>query len=241
MKTILDVKNIAKAFDGKQVHKNVTFQLREGETLGLLGHSGTGKSVLLRSLIGLEQPDKGEIIYRGQKIDHLTEEELFPIRTKISYAFQNAALFDSYSVFENIAFPILAHRNVTEEQLTQRVDELLKFVNMDQTDHLMPSDLSGGMQKRIGLARAIALDPDIVLYDEPTAGLDPLNVEMVLELMKKFQARGCSGILVTHDIIAAKKVCDRFLILRDGAIHFEGTLKDFENSKDEFVQTFWTE
>ncbi len=241
MKTILEVKNIAKSFEEKHVHKDVNFKLHKGETLGLLGHSGTGKSVLLRSLIGLERPDKGEIFYHDQRIDGLQEEELFPIRTKISYAFQNAALFDSYSVFENIAFPIMAHRPLSEADLTTRVDELLKFVNMDNTDHLMPSDLSGGMQKRIGLARAIALDPEIILYDEPTAGLDPINVEMVLELMKKFQSRGCSGILVTHDIMAAKKVCDRFLILREGVIYFEGSLSDFENSKDEFVQTFWTE
>lgn len=241
MNTILEVKNVAKAFDGKQVHKNVSFTLNKGETLGLLGHSGTGKSVLLRSLIGLESPDKGEIIYRGKRIDNLQEEDLFTIRTKVSYAFQNAALFDSYSVFENIAFPLVAHLHLEEDELSGRIEELLKIVNMENTGHLMPSDLSGGMQKRIGLARSIALDPDIILYDEPTAGLDPINVEMVLELMKKFQKRGCSGILVTHDIMAAKKVCDRFLILKEGVIYFEGTLEDFKNSKDEFVQTFWTE
>lgn len=238
METILEARNIAKSFDGKKVHRNVSFSLHKGETLGLLGHSGTGKSVLLRSLIGLEEIDKGQILYRSQRIDHLDEEELFPIRTRISYSFQNGALFDSISVFENLAYPLFEHTQLKESEIENKVMDILKLVNMQDTRNLMPSDLSGGMQKRIGLARSMILSPEILLYDEPTAGLDPVNVEMVLDIMKRFKDRGFSGIFVTHDIPAAKKICDRFIILKDGVVHFEGTPDEFENSDDPFIKTF---
>lgn len=236
--TILEVKNLVKAFDDKMVHRGVSFELFTGETIGLLGHSGTGKSVLLRSLIGLEQIDGGEILFHGERIDHLTEQELYPIRTKISYSFQNAALFDSISVFENIAYPLFEHTNLTEEQIEEEVMKILKTVNLESARDLMPSDLSGGMQKRIGLARAMILHPEILLYDEPTAGLDPVNIEIVLDIMNRFKDKNLSGILVTHDIPAAKKICDRILILKDGRIGFSGTVEEFENSTDPFVQSF---
>ena len=239
MKKILEVKNFAKRYEGKQVHQDVNFFLLEGETLGLLGHSGTGKSVLLRSIIGLEELDQGEIIYRGQALHELSENGLFTVRTKISYSFQSGALFDSMSVFENIAYPLFEHTNLREWEVGEKVEQLLNLVNLENTGDLMPSDLSGGMQKRVGLARSMALQPDIMLYDEPTAGLDPVNVEMVLEVMKKFKDQGMSGIFVTHDIPAAKKICDRVLILKNGKIGFEGTVEQFEASQDPFVKTFF--
>jgi phospholipid/cholesterol/gamma-HCH transport system ATP-binding protein len=235
---ILEVKNIYKKFDNKEIHRGISFDLRDGETLGLLGPSGTGKSVLLRSLIGLEEIDAGEIWFHKNRIDTYTESELYQIRTKISYAFQSGALFDSISVFENIAYPLFEHTKLSEEAIARKVEEILKLVNMEAAKNLMPSDLSGGMQKRVGLARAMVLGPEVLLYDEPTAGLDPVNVEMVIEVMGKFKARGVAGIFVTHDIPAAKKVCDRILILRDGKIGFAGTVKEFEESTDPFVQTF---
>lgn len=235
---ILEVKNVKKSFEDKQVHKDVTFNLRKGETLGLLGPSGTGKSVLLRSLIGLEAIDDGEIYFNNNRIDLLKEVQMYPIRTKISYAFQTGALFDSVSVFENVAYPLFEHTNLTERQVYKKVHEILKIVNMEHASELMPSDLSGGMQKRVGLARAMALHPEILLYDEPTAGLDPVNVEMVLDVMDKFKKQGISGIFVTHDIPAAKRICDRIMILRDGKIYFNGTIEEFENSQDPFVLTF---
>jgi phospholipid/cholesterol/gamma-HCH transport system ATP-binding protein len=238
MEKILEIRNLQKSFEDKAIHRGVNFSLHRGETLGLLGHSGTGKSVLLRSLIGLEYIDEGEIFYRQQRIDNLKEEELFPIRTKISYAFQSGALFDSISVFENIAYPLFEHTNLSEDDIEARVMQILKIVNMQEARNLMPSDLSGGMQKRVGLARSMALEPDILLYDEPTAGLDPLNVEMVLEIMKRFKEQGFSGIFVTHDIAAAKKICDRFLILKEGRIYFEGNLTSFESSEDPFIKSF---
>lgn len=237
---ILEVKHIKKSFEDKEVHKDVSFQLKKGETLGLLGPSGTGKSVLLRSLIGLEYIDDGEIYFHDKRIDTLKETQMYPIRTKISYAFQTGALFDSVSVFENVAYPLFEHTTLTERQIEKKVHEILSIVNMEHASDLMPSDLSGGMQKRVGLARAMALNPEILLYDEPTAGLDPSNVEMVLDVMDKFKKKGISGIFVTHDIPAAKRICDRIMILKDGKIYFNGTIDEFENSTDEFVQTFMT-
>jgi phospholipid/cholesterol/gamma-HCH transport system ATP-binding protein len=240
MMNILEVKNVVKRFDEKEIHRGVTFSLELGETIGLLGNSGTGKSVLLRSLIGLEDIDGGEIHFHQKRIDNLTETQLYSVRTKISYAFQSGALFDSINVFENVAYPLFEHTKMTERMIEEKVSQILKIVNMEEAKDLMPSDLSGGMQKRIGLARAMALNPEILLYDEPTAGLDPVNVEMVLEIMHRFKAQGLSGIFVTHDIPAAKRICDRILILKEGRIGFNGTIKEFETSSDPFVQRFLT-
>lgn len=238
MEKLLDIKNVKKSFAEKKVHQGVTFSLFKGETIGLLGNSGTGKSVLLRSLIGLEEIDEGEIYYRDQRIDHLSEEALYTVRTRVSYSFQSGALFDSVSVFENVAYPLFEHTQLKEKEIEDRVMEILRTVNMAEARNVMPSDLSGGMQKRVGLARSMALNPEVLLYDEPTAGLDPVNVELVLEIMKKFKDQGFSGIFVTHDIPAAKKICDRLLILRDGKVYFQGTIEEFENSNDSFIMSF---
>ena len=238
METLLEIKNLSKSFDDKPVHCGVTFNLYKGETIGLLGNSGTGKSVLLRSLIGLEEIDSGEIYYRKQKVNGLKEEELFKIRTKVSYSFQNGALFDSVSVYENIAYPLSEHTKMKEAEVDAKVMEILTLVNMAESKDLMPSDLSGGMQKRVGLARSMALNPEVLLYDEPTAGLDPVNVELVLNFMKEFKKQGFSGIFVTHDIPAAKKICDRLLILKDGKIYFDGSVDQFEKSDDPFIKNF---
>ncbi len=235
---ILELKNVRKSFEAKQIHNGVSFHLRQGETVGLLGYSGTGKSVLLRSIIGLEDIDSGEILYHNNRIDQLSEEALFKVRTKISYAFQSGALFDSMNVFENVAYPLFEHTDLSEEEVEIKVDAILNLVAMKESKRLMPSDLSGGMQKRVGLARSMALSPEILLYDEPTAGLDPVNVDLILEIMKKFKSAGFSGIFVTHDIPAALKVCDRLLILKDGVIHFNGTPQEFEESQDDFIKTF---
>ena len=238
MEKLLEIKNLAKKFDEKEVHSGVNFSLFKGETIGLLGNSGTGKSVLLRSLIGLEEIDSGEIYYRHHRIDQLKEQELVEVRTKVSYSFQNGALFDSVSVFENVAYPLFEHTKLSEKEIESRVMEILGLVNMLEAKDLMPSDLSGGMQKRVGLARSMALNPEVLLYDEPTAGLDPVNVELVLSIMNEFKKRGFSGIFVTHDIPAAKKICDRLLILKEGKIYFDGKVNDFENSNDPFIKSF---
>lgn len=235
---ILEVQNIKKNFEDKTIHKGVSFTLYSGETIGLLGHSGTGKSVLLRSIIGLEEIDEGQILFHGKRIDNLKEAQFYPVRTRISYAFQNGALFDSVSVFENVAYPLLEHSKLSEKEIEEKVLEILKIVNLVEARDLMPSDLSGGMQKRVGLARAMVLRPEILLYDEPTAGLDPVNVEMVLDIMNRFKNQGVAGIFVTHDIPAATKICDRLLILNGGRIAFNGSVKEFEESSDPFIKTF---
>ena len=238
MKSILQVRHVQKSFGEKRVHRDVSFDLFEGETLGLLGNSGTGKSVLLRSLIGIERADQGEILFRGTRLDKLTEEELFPIRTQISYSFQYNALFDSDNVFENVAYPLFEHTKLSEIEIKAKVEKALKEVNLSGVESLLPSDLSGGMQKRAGLARSIVLDPAIILYDEPTAGLDPINVENVCDLINKFKAKGISSILCTHDIPAVKKVCDRLIILDEGRVAFTGTVSEFEQSDDPIVKKF---
>lgn len=239
MEEILNIINIEKSFGSNTIHKDVCFSLRQGETLGLLGGSGTGKSVLLRSIIGLEFIDNGKIIYRGSRLDLLGEKELIPFRKKISYAFQSGALFDSINVFENIAFPLFEHTNLSDQAIKEKVHDTLKLIDLEGKEELMPSDLSGGMQKRVGMARAMILEPEIVLYDEPTAGLDPTNTQNVLNIMERLKEKGIAGIFVTHDIPAALKICDRILILSDGVIAYEGTPKEMVNTDNPIVKNFF--
>jgi len=236
--TILDIKNIYKSFGDNHIHKNLSLSLNRGETVALLGGSGTGKSVLLRSIIGLEFIDSGEIYFKDQDISKLSEDELITYRLKISYAFQSGALFDSISVFENIAYPLYEHTKLNQLEIAHKVSEMLKLIGLEGKEDLMPSDLSGGMQKRVGMARAIILSPDIILYDEPTAGLDPANTLNILELMKKLKTQGLTSLFVTHDIPAALSLCDRILVLKDGKIYFDGSTKDFKDSDDSFLVKF---
>jgi phospholipid/cholesterol/gamma-HCH transport system ATP-binding protein len=235
---ILEIENTHKKFNENSIHSGVTFKLTSGESLGLLGGSGTGKSVLLRSIIGLDYIDSGEIIYRGSRIDQCNEKEYCKLRTKISYAFQSGALFDSLNVFENIATPLFEHTSLSFKEIYLKVKETLKIIDMEGTEKLMPSDLSGGMQKRVGMARSIILNPDIILYDEPTAGLDPANTQNVVNIMRKLKEKGMASIFVTHDIPAALQLCDRLLILNDGKIVFNGTPKEFQSSSDPIVSKF---
>jgi len=235
---ILEVKDAKKSFNDKVIHKGVSFSLSRGETLGLLGGSGTGKSVLLRSLIGLEFIDQGEIIYNNQRIDNLSENDLCKIRTQIAYSFQGGALFDSLNVYENLAFPLREHTNLSEDNIKERIYETLKIIDLQGIENLMPSDLSGGMKKRVGMARAIIIHPEIVLYDEPTAGLDPTNTLNVVSIMKKLKKMGQSAIFVTHDIAAALGLCDRLIVLNNGVIEFESTPSEFKNSDSPLVKKF---
>jgi phospholipid/cholesterol/gamma-HCH transport system ATP-binding protein len=238
MNEILKIKDVHKSFEGNSVHRGLNFSLQKGETLGLLGGSGTGKSVLLRSIIGLEYIDQGEIIYKDSRIDNLNEDQLFKIRTKVSYAFQSGALFDSLTVFENVAYPLIEHTKKSYSEISNLVESTLELVDLKGKSNLMPSDLSGGMQKRVGLARSIILNPDIILYDEPTAGLDPENVENILQIMASLKKKEISSIYVTHDILAAVKICDRIVILDKGVIAFNNTPKFFMESQDPLVEKF---
>ncbi len=238
METILSLKEIYKSFDDNHVHQGVNFDLHKGESLGLLGGSGTGKSVLLRSIIGLETIDKGEILYKGRDISLLSEKEYLSVRLNISYSFQNGALFDSLNIFENLAFPLIEHTKQTIEQIREKIKYFLNLIGLAGKELLMPSDLSGGMQKRVGMARSMMLEPDIILYDEPTAGLDPANTKNIVNLMKKFKAEGQTSIFVTHDIPAALDLCDRIIVLGGGKVIFKGTPIEFLSSEDPDVQKF---
>lgn len=235
---ILKVEGLTKSFGDKLVHNGVSFELYENEILGLFGGSGTGKSVVLRSIIGLEQPDDGSIRFLGQELTTLTERELFPVRQKISYVFQNGALFDSLTVEENLAYPLRAHTKLESAEIKKKVDAMLALVDLPDSNDLLPSELSGGMQKRAGLARAIIMDPKVVLFDEPTAGLDPVNTRRLCQNILNFKSRGLTGIFVTHDITSAFEICDRIIILADGKIAISMGTEEMKSSKDPLVQTF---
>ncbi len=237
---LLELKNVHKAFGKNRIHRGVSFTLHKGESLGLLGGSGTGKSVLLRSIIGLERIDDGEIVFKGERIDQLPENRLPPYRIRISYSFQSGALFDSINVFENIAYPLFEHTKYSYAQIKNKVAEMLKLIDLEGKEELMPSDLSGGMQKRVGMARAMILNPEIVLYDEPTAGLDPSNIINVVSLMQKLKKKGLASIFVTHDIPSAIMLCDRIVVLHEGKIIFNDTPQNFQNSEDPVVRKFIT-
>ena len=234
----LDVIDLHKSFGEKVVHNGVSFQLRQGEILGLFGGSGTGKSVILRSIIGLEKPDSGKIVFEGEDIVGLSERELIPIRNKIGYVFQNGALFDSLTVENNLAYPLREHTGMTEDQIRRRVNEMLELIDMKGSNELYPAELSGGMQKRVGLARATILEPKIILFDEPTAGLDPVNTHRLLSNIKKLKAAGITGIFVTHDIPSAFEIADRIAFLYNGKIYMIDTVENVKHSKDPFIQDF---
>jgi len=234
----LDVRNLHKAFGEKVVHKGVSFQLFQGEILGLFGGSGTGKSVILRSIIGLEHPDQGEIVFENQNLVNFDEKDLFKIRTQIGYVFQNGALFDSLTVEENLAYPLIEHSRLSESQIHKKVNAMLELIDMKGSNNLYPNELSGGMQKRAGLARATILEPQIILFDEPTAGLDPVNTKRLLDNIKKLKKKGMTGIFVTHDIPSAFEIADRIAILYSGKIYIIDTVENIKKSKDPLVCSF---
>ncbi len=237
--TILSVQDLHKSFGPKQVHRGVSFDLKHGEILALFGGSGTGKSVVLRSIIGLEKPDSGKILFGGQDLTQLRERDLYQVRKKIGYVFQNGALFDSLTVEENLAYPLKEHTRLSNEEIQAKVNHMLELVDMKGANRLLPAELSGGMQKRAGLARAIILGQEVILFDEPTAGLDPVNTKRLLENIKTLKARtGITGIFVTHDIPAAFEVADRVAILSQGRIAILDTVSNIRNSQDPLVRSF---
>ena len=235
---IIKVTDFTKSFANKHVHKGVSFCVNKGECLGLIGGSGAGKSVILRSLIGLERPDSGSIQIEGKEITTLHEHDFFEVRKKVAYVFQYGALFDSMTVYENLAYPLLEHTLSTKSEIDAAIRALLQDFNMDGTENLLPGELSGGMQKRIGLARAIIMNPKVVLYDEPTAGLDPANTETIQELILKLKKKGSTSILVTHDMDTALRVCDRICFLKNGQILSLAPIEELRKNKDEFLDLF---
>ena len=239
METVLKVSNFHKSFGQKKVHNGTDFELFKGECLGLLGGSGTGKSVILRALVGLERPDEGKIIYHGDEIQNLPETAWLPIRKEIAYVFQNGALFDSLSVAENLSYPLERHTNKSKEEIAKDVTENLNQLDLYDTEDLYPSELSGGMQKRVGLARSLMLKPEVILFDEPTAGLDPKNTIVIQDAISKLKNLHYTSILVTHDMATALKVCDRIMLLENSKISMTATkeeLKDKSHPLYKFIK-----
>ena len=238
---MIAIRDVRIAFDELQVLRGINLEVRRGETLCVLGGSGCGKSVMLKCISGLYQPDAGEIIVDGESIVGMKEEALVEVRKKIGFVFQNAALFDSLSVFDNVAYPVREHLGATEERIKQIVQDRLALVGMEGTEEKFPAELSGGMRKRVALARAVAADPAIVLYDEPTTGLDPMNARRIDLLIRDLQARlGITGIVVTHDISSAFAVADRLALMAEGIIQVQGGREEFRASVDPAVQEFLT-
>jgi phospholipid/cholesterol/gamma-HCH transport system ATP-binding protein len=236
---IIEITNIHKSFEGLAVLAGVDLAIRRGETITILGGSGTGKSVLLKLISGLEKPDKGAIKINKRDISPLTEDELVPIRRKIGMLFQGAALFDSLTAGENVAYPIREHFRLPEKEIRRIVREKLRLVGLDGVEEKMPAELSGGMKKRVGLARAIAIDPEIILYDEPTTGLDPANTERINQLIVELQRiLKVTSIVVTHDLASAYAITDCLALLYKGKIAMKGTKKEFKASARKEVRDF---
>jgi phospholipid/cholesterol/gamma-HCH transport system ATP-binding protein len=233
------VQGLSKSFGEQNVLDGVDLEVARGETLTVLGRSGTGKSVMLKLLIGLQKPDSGQIEIEGEEITTMQLDELNRIRKRIGFLFQGAALYDSMTVEENVAFPLRRHTKMTDRERRDRVGELLSRVGMAEHGKKIPADVSGGMKKRVGLARALALEPEILLLDEPTAGLDPITASEIIELIRELQReRLISSIVVTHDMRSVEKVADRVAMLNQGRILIEGTLGDLRQSDDPLVSKF---
>ena len=237
---VVAVENLYQSFDGHKVLNGINLRVNGGETVAVLGRSGTGKSVLLRLIIGLDTPDSGAIRIHGQDLVGLGLDRMGEIRKKMGFLFQSAALYDSLTVQENVAFPLEHHRrDMSKSERSDRVRQLLAEVGLDGDIDKMPSDISGGMQKRVGLARALALEPEILLLDEPTAGLDPISSAEINELILKLQReRRMASIVVTHDLHSARTIAGHLALLNEGDVVIEGTFKDLQQSDIGFVKEF---
>ena len=235
----IHIQSLHKSFGKQKVLNGIDLVVTQGETLSVLGRSGTGKSVLLKLLIGLQKPDSGSIRIHGQEITELRREPLNEIRRKMGFLFQNSALYDSLTIEQNVAFPLERHTDMSDAEKKKRVRELLSAVGMEGGLNKLPGEISGGMQKRVGLARALALSPDIVLFDEPTAGLDPITAGEIDELILKMQKEhNITSVVVTHDLPGARKFSDDLALMRDGKILIRGSFQELRASKDKFVVEF---
>lgn len=236
---MIEIENVRLRYGAKEILKGVNLHVKKGETLVILGASGSGKSTLLKLIIGLLKPSEGTVRVDGKNISLMTEEELNKERRHMAMVFQYSALFDSMSVGDNVAFGLRMHTNMSEEEIKKVVDEKLHLVGLDGISHLMPANLSGGMKKRVSLARAITLNQDIILYDEPTAGLDPIRSTDISLLIKKMQNElHATSIVVTHDLKSANMVADRMAFLYEGSFLLIGTPGDLYNSSDKRIQQF---
>ncbi len=238
---VIEIKGLKKSFDGHEVLKNINLTLKKGENIVVLGKSGQGKSVTIKCIVGMIEPDEGSVKVFGKEVSELNEDELKDIRTKIGFLFQSGALYDSMTVRENLAFPLQRVLKIKDEnEIEQRSKEVLEAVGLSDAIDKMPSDLSGGMRKRMGLARTLIVKPEIILYDEPTTGLDTITSkeisELILQTQEKFQT---SSIIITHDMNCAKITADRILIMNDGEYVAEGSYEELQNSTNDFTRSFF--
>lgn len=236
---MIELKQVSKSFGNRHILNGVNLSVADGETLVILGASGSGKSTILKLIIGLLQPDAGDVLIHGQNVTAITEDAWNKVRRHMGMVFQYSALFDSMTIGENVAFGLRQHENMTEEQIQTVVREKLHMVGLDGIESLMPSSLSGGMKKRVSLARAIALNPEIILYDEPTAGLDPIRSTAISHLIRDMQEKmHVTSIVVTHDMKSAGEIADRMAFLYEGSFLVTGTPDELYQSPDPRVQQF---
>jgi len=239
---MVEIKKLYKSFDELTVLDGVSVYVENGQNMVVFGRSGTGKSVLLKCLIRLMEPDSGEIYVDGQDVRSLDNKSLNELRKDMGFLFQGAALYDSMSVRENLEFPLIRNYELTQTEMNERVNSVLEAVSLEEAVDKMPSELSGGMRKRIGLARSIITNPKLMLYDEPTTGLDPITSKeissLILKLQKKYKM---TSIVVTHDLLCAKIIADYAIVLNEGHIIHQGRIDELVSSKDEFLQNFFND
>lgn len=237
---MIEVVNVHKSFDTNNVLRGVNLTIKEGESLAVIGRSGCGKSVLLKHIVGLLQPDSGYIRFEGNIVNELERNELYEVRRKFGFLFQGAALFDSMTVEENVSLPLVENNlGYSKNEIQKIVAEKLELVDLPGTQSLKPAELSGGMKKRVGLARALVTNPDYILYDEPTTGLDPVMSDAIDELIKSLNEKlNVTSIIVTHDMFSVKNTADKIAMMHEGKIYFTGTPKEVLESKDPVIQKF---
>jgi phospholipid/cholesterol/gamma-HCH transport system ATP-binding protein len=238
---VISIKGLYKSFEDNDVLRGIDFELHKGENVIVLGRSGSGKSVLIKIIAGLMKPDKGEVTVLGKKVHQLTKKELIELRLKLGFLFQHSALYDSMTVRENLEFPLIRNvRDLSQEKIDEAVKDVLEAVGLADTTNQLPSELSGGQQKRIAIARTLIMKPEIILYDEPTAGLDPLTSyeinDLINEVQKKYKT---SSVIITHDLTCAKKTGDRILMLIDGNFIRQGDFEEVFDTDDKRVKGFY--
>jgi len=236
---MIEIKNIKKSFDDNKVLQGVNLTINKGETLVIIGQSGCGKSVLLKHIIGLMTPDEGEVLIEGANLAKMKLKELYKLRAKFGFLFQGAALFDSMNVEENVGLALKENTRMKPSDIKKIVAEKLELVGLPGTEKMRPSDLSGGMKKRVSLARSLATDPEYILYDEPTTGLDPVMSDAIDDLIKELSDKlKVTSVVVTHDIFSVYDVADKVAMMHDGKIYFHGTPKELVETKDELIRSF---
>ncbi|PID60604.1 MAG: ABC transporter ATP-binding protein [Ignavibacteriae bacterium] len=238
---LIKIEQLSKSFGDKNVLDNISLNVLENENLVVFGRSGTGKSVLLKCIVGLLKPDKGRVFVKGTDVVKISVKEMNKIRKGMGFLFQGAALYDSMTVRENLEFTLKRHVEISNKDALEKVEKTLDLVSLKDAINKMPSELSGGMKKRIGLARAIITDPEIMFYDEPTTGLDPISSKEISELILNLQNKlKMTSIIVTHDLICANIISDRIIFLKDRKIAYEGKIEDLSNSEDRFLKNFFS-